>query len=103
MKKPLVFPQQQQLDVSSLPDLHCQSCGCEAFVAVRLLKTVGPLQSPTGKPAFIERPAGYLCASCGNLNDFNISDEQLAGFGLKRIVFDTGANPFKAKFEPPQQ
>ena len=59
---------QVNLNPRTLDDVMCEKCNNYTFQDVVLMKRVSPLQSPTGKEAFI--PANvFACAACGHVND----------------------------------
>ena len=72
-------PSQQQfnIDITQTTPVVCDSCGCEHFTQVTLMRKLSPMLSPTGQPALIPIPV-YACRKCGHVNnEFQPKDDTL--------------------------
>lgn len=60
-----------QVNINDLEELKCY-CGnaFPAFAPAFSLRYATALQSPTGQPHIVQIPAGFICAHCGAINQF---------------------------------
>jgi len=67
------FPPQKvktQILIDALHEAKCV-CGETNFVPVFKVRVANRFQSPSGQPMLMQIPNGFLCASCGLINNYD--------------------------------
>lgn len=59
-----------------LVTVKCNNCSGEIFTPAHLLKFASRFQSRNGQPTMVQFPLGFMCATCNQINPFDI--EQLS-------------------------
>ena len=57
-----------KIELSKIPALACEKCGCKLFTEVTMLKKVSALLTGSEQDTIVPFPT-YACKDCGHVND----------------------------------
>lgn len=71
---------------NDLINVKCNNCSGEVFTPAHLLKFASRFMTRNGQPTMVQFPLGFMCATCQQINPFDIEQ-------LQKVLQDgTGAN-----------
>lgn len=57
-----------KIELSKIPPVTCEKCGCKLFTEVTMLKKVSALLTGSEQDTIVPFPT-YACKDCGHVND----------------------------------